>query len=659
MEEAQLAETINFHDALSTIDHRYDLNWRYMGPFKWVVLVSIDEVLLQVFKSFYSCKDTPTFKDEAPRVHMNPLDKTFGLIHQVERKEDHETLRMKLQSTLPSVRVIKMLIDRFFKIAYPYMPVVDEHEFRQSVARLIATGPDADGSPLILGTDQKDPAIYGLLLVILRTAYVTLTGGSNQVPSFCFHNSKEELDYLSIQEIGPDFIGLANYCLSLYNITGDLCIEAFELVVALNYYSTIAPETARYDAKSSALASFLSQIAYSLWMNRELSHDRADFDEKKELLQKKLWYTLVFLEVDRSLYSGNCMSIGPNTFDVKLPEFKPELLNGCDLESEEMAIEHFLLLEDYRELFTEGISLTGRVSGNVKIGRLERVLEKLVKKYDDLLEFLQANRGTLSLKTQDSFRRFTKLRLLLNLHYFLVGIYLHLIFHCTRKGDIPKAREWRYKIIKMFTNFLFPILPDLVNQTMTLVSGSTDVFICGPLIQCLGQCSLSVVSAMVRYNHIQRALENQSNHRALLETSSAYREFFYEVQKHRQLLRSSNLIIVNVFDLMKDKYETARRFSLIGKKVINCQLGPEFVLRDRMMKAHKPELESVRFCNELMEECLEKPGVKELAEELCTTLPTNSTASEIPTELLWESGSLSPFEKYFDIILIEEMTRII
>lgn len=659
MEEALLTETINFHDALSRIDHRNDLSWRYMGPFKWVVMVSIDEVLVQIFKSFFACKDTPTFQDETPRVHMNPLDKTFDLLHQVERKEDHETLRMKLQNTLPSVRAIKMLIDRFFKIAYPYMPVVDENDFRQSVARLIGTGPDASGNPVILGTGEKDPAIYGLLLVILRTAYVTLTGGSNQVPSFCFHNSKEELDYLSMQQVGPEFISLANHCLSVYNITGDLCIEAFELVVALNCYSTIGPETTRYDAKSTTLASFLTQIAYSLWMNRELSHDRPDYNEKKELLKKKLWYTLVFLEVDRSLFSGNCMSIGPNTFDVKLPELKPELLNGGDLESEEMAIEHFHFLEEYRETLTEAISLTGRVSGNVKISRLERVLEKLVKKYDDLLEFLQANKGSLSLNTQDSFRRFSKLRLLLNLHYFLVGIYAHLIFHCTRKGDISGAREWRYKVIKMFTNFLIPVLPDLVNQTMTLVSGSTDVFICGPLIQCLGQCSLAVVSAMVRYNHIQRALENQSNHRALLETSSAYREFFFEVQKHRLLLRSSNLIIINVFDLMKDKYETARRFSLVGKKVINCQLSPEFVLRDRMMKACKPEFESVKFCNELMEKCLEQPGVTELAEEPCTTLPTNSTASEIPTELLWESGSLSPFEKYFDIILIEEMTRII
>lgn len=657
LEECYLAETINFHDALSRTDHRHDASWRYMGPFKWFVMVSIDEVLLNVFKTFYACKEEPSFHDEAPRMYLNPLDKEIGLIHKTSVKEDHETLRMKLYNILPSTRAIYLLINRFFKIAYPYMPVIDEYDFRQSVSRLLGSRGGADERAMILGNDDTDPAIYGLLLVVLRTAYVTLTGGSNQTPTYCFHNSKEELEYLSRQQIGADFIDLANVCLSLYNVAGDLCFEAFQLVVALRVYSTIGPEYTRYDAKSTTLASLLNQIAYSLWMNREWRRERPDFNKRRDLLQKKLWYTLVFLEMDQSLFSGNYMFIGPNTFDVTLPIYKPDLLNGCDLESEKKAIENIHWLEGYREVFTQAISLTGRVSGNVNISKLNNVIEKLEHKYDELLDVLQSLKATPSLTTLDSFDRFSKLRLMLNQHYFIVGIYSHLIHFYSKKKDVSNARHWRYKVVTLLTKFLFPLLPDLVQQTMTIVSGSTDLFVCGPLIQCLGQCSLFIVSSMVRYNHIQTALESQPNHRVLLETSSDYQDFFNEIQKHRSLLRQSNQVMLNVYDLMKDKYEAARRFGLITRKVTDCTLPAEFVLRDRMMKATDQDVKLLKEFNTLMEECVENNGVRELGSEQCSTLPTNSTTSEIPTELLWESGSLSPFQKYFDIILIEEMTR--
>lgn len=657
LEESCLAETINFHDALSKTDHRHDESWRLMGPFKWYVMVSIDEILLNVFKTFYACKEVPSFHDEAPRMYLNPLDKEIGLIHKASVMEDRETLRMKLYNILPSTRAINMLINRFFKIAYPYMPVIDEYEFRQSLSRLLGSRGGADERAMILGNDDTDPAVYGLLLVVLRTAYVTLTGGSNQTPTYCFHNSKEELEYLSRQRIGADFIDLANVCLSLYNVAGDLCFEAFQLVVALRVYSTIGPEYTRYDAKSTTLASLLNQIAYSLWMNREWRRERPDFNERRDLLQKKLWYTLVFLEMDQSLFSGNYMFIGPNTFDVTLPVYKPDLLNGCDLESEKKAIENIHWLEGYREVFTLAISLTGRVSGNVSISKLNNVIEKLENKYDELLDVLESLKSTPSLTTLDSFDRFSQLRLMLNQHYFLVGIYSHLIHFYTKKKDLNSARHWRYKVVTLLAKFLFPLLPDLVHQTMTLVSGSTDLFICGPLIQCLGQCSLFIASATVRYNYIKKALESQPNHRVLLVTSSEYQDLFNEIEKHRELLRQSNQVLLNVYNLMKDKYETARRFDLISRKITDCTLPEDFILRDPMIQATEEGLKSLKECNILMKECFENSGVRELGSEPCSTLPTNSTTSEIPTELLWESGSLSPFQKYFDIILIEEMTR--
>lgn len=657
MEESLLNETMGFHDAISRIDHRNDQSWRYMGPFKWVVMVSIDEILLCIFKSFYACRDRPPFHDEAPHFYLNPLDKEIGLFHKPTVKGEHETLRMKLYDTLPSVRAINMLLDRFFKIAYPYMPILDEQDFRLAVGKLIGAKLGDDQRAMILGNGETDPAVYGLLLVALRTAYITLTGGSNQTPSYCFHNSKEELEYLSRQRIGADFIDLANQCLSVYNMTGDVCLEAFQLVTALRVYSTIAPEHTRYDIKSTTLSSLLNQIAYSLWINREWRRDRPDFDEKRDLLQKKLWYTLVFLEIDQSLFSGNYMAIGPDTFDAELPAFKPEFLTGFDPESEKMAIENIHWLEGYRGVLTEGINLTGKVSGNIKISVLEKVIQKLETAYDSLLNHLHGGKSTPSLTTKESFFRFSKLKLMLSQHYFIVGIYSHLIYYYTRKKEFYTASQWRYKVVHKLTTFLFPLLPDLVNQTMTIVSGSTDVFICGPLIQCLARCSLFIVSAMVRYSHVQRALESQHNHRVLLETSAEYQDFFTEIQKHRKLLRFSNQVVLNVYELMKDKYESARRFSLITKKVTDSSLPTEFVLRDRLMKAGETEVNGLRQCNVIMEQCMDDPAITALANDYSSTLPTSSTTSEIPTEMLWQSGSLSPFERYFDIILMEEMTR--
>lgn len=659
LEEASQIETINFHDAISRLDHHNDQSWMYVGPFKFVVMVSIDETLLNIFKSFYECKDRVSFAGATPRFYVNALDKDIGLFHKPQGNEVNKTLRTQINEILPDLRAIYMLIDRFFLIVYPYLPIFNEDEFRQSVARLIGGRMEGNHRPITGGSDDADPAILGLLLVVLRLSYITLTSGANKVPTFCFHNSKEELDYLIKQHIGTEFIDLANQCLSVYNVTGDIRFEALQLITALRIYSTVGPELTRFDARSITLASLLNQMAYGLWLNRERRHERPDFKKKHDTLKKKIWYTLLHLEVEQSLFSGNLMAIGPDTFDVSLPTFDMLLLNGCNIESEQMAIENLHWLEGYRKLFTEVIALTGKVSGNVRLDVLDHKIAALERCYEEVLEELKQLRLTPSLTIKDSFLRFTRLKLMLSQHYFIVGIYSHLINYYLKKGDYARSSLYKLRVVGKMSSFLFPLLPKLVQSSMTILSGSTDLFICGPLVQCLSQCSLFIVAAIVRYRKILQGLERQVSHTLLFDPASEYNVVYIEVKKHLTLLGRSNQIVLNVYDLMKPKYESAKRFSLLTKKVTDSLLLPDFSAEERIIRPDDPEVSNLKRCNALTEECLMEADIASLIEDYGDILGTDSTTSEIPTELLWESGSLSPFGKYFDIIPIEEMTRIL
>ncbi|PVH22097.1 hypothetical protein CXQ85_004766 [Candidozyma haemuli] len=371
--------------------------------------------------------------------HALPLGLTV-----FDGKLDRELQLMeKIEVVLPKKRVLWKLVHRFFQSMYTYMPFVDEDYFRRDVEKIIGPQSYDDVSVDHIKIERKlDLATVGLLLIILRLAYLSLFSNNSSLNESILNNPNPNsedklLQYLMKNPININTIDVATSCLDQFQILRRSNFNVLQLALFLRLYHIFAPEDGdgADGGDSQVLNSVLIQTAFSLGVNRE--PDQQCTDLKLNHITRKIWKYLVASDLHLGYSFGNRPTIDDMHFDISDPICEPGSENIRDKIKDRATTENLNWCSHttpkLRSILQYALDINGRIS-----------LMRLCQDVSDFELHLHDNMGTLGdfivcsgMDDQDIAKRNLKVKVYLALKSFLISLYFHIyLYYETKDVDV-------------------------------------------------------------------------------------------------------------------------------------------------------------------------------------------------------------------------------
>lgn len=271
---------------------------------------------------------------------------------------ENENFAMLLKLALPLRNALQGLIARFFLKIYPMYPVVDEGWLSTNLDRLLLYS--TTGTELLevrIGS-RDDLTILGMLLFILRLAYLSFLTNSldrnaaiiNEPQSWGQPLFRSEIT-LSTVELGTRLLGAGRFRKKTLFLT----LQAHILCAVTRMYS-LENDMSLNILDSDCNVGRLLQMATSLTLDRDpdLIHDVLSLDERSKNLRRKVWYVLVRLDFTMSYTFACPRCICESQYNTILPIFSPAGSNISDQRLEEETIR---LIREINEVLNGGSSL--------------------------------------------------------------------------------------------------------------------------------------------------------------------------------------------------------------------------------------------------------------------------------------------------------------
>lgn len=257
-----------------------------------------------------------------------------------EQKPISEVI-VQIIRVLPPPKVTWLLIERFFKYAYPLMPYLDQKSFYKDVQRIIDSCPSNQSeiktSTLKLSR-RMDLSIIGQLLIVLKLSYMTLNSNLETPDDFPSHSSDEL--YLLSKDLNSDIIDVAQSCLDQFNLLSTCAIPIFQCALLMFEYKKIDTFQGFVGFDAHIYINLLLNIAVAIGLNKDPDlFDPVVGNSPLGNLWRKIWYGLIAAEHVLFCESGSSKGVMNNSFNTKLPLFKSEYSNNFDDEIEKKSIE--------------------------------------------------------------------------------------------------------------------------------------------------------------------------------------------------------------------------------------------------------------------------------------------------------------------------------
>lgn len=308
-------------------------------------------------------------------------------------------LAADIEMLLPSKPVIYMYIDRFFKFVYPVYPLMDEASFRADVAKLI--GPDSVGPAKINFSNEDSHLDAATLLIVLKLAFLI-------VYSHSIEPLPEDVRVLKSYPITAPLYDLAKACLARYEFM-HRC--GFQLLLTLYYFQVY--HSVGYEeggdtpggVETSILGETLMSAARSIGLHRDPFDNMSNFlgiqteSVKFLMLWRKAWHTLIALDAESVMSSGNPPRLNPDYANTEIPKLE-DLLRGSncsDLNVERVVISAICKKLVIVPLVRKIADLVNRMNNPPSIGELmpeinflSKHLREKFRKYSDYVDDIRS-----------------------------------------------------------------------------------------------------------------------------------------------------------------------------------------------------------------------------------------------------------------------------
>lgn len=246
----------------------------------------------------------------------NIPNKSFGEIN-----EDVESYFLKhLQQVLPSKRVTWSLVERFFRVSYPFVPYLDKECFYKELTGLLGEVEYADEPFGPISIKKRDDLFTLAACIILQEiSYISLFSNRE-----CLNEKRKNLDkeFLFRNPIDQDALKVVQLLLDYTHSSRSAKFKNFQCLLLLEIYRRISHETfdGILETTSSLPVLALKQDAFFLGLNRDpdvLSD--ASIDERTANLRRKIWHFLLRCDKVYGFFSGDYPLIDLRCCDTKRP----------------------------------------------------------------------------------------------------------------------------------------------------------------------------------------------------------------------------------------------------------------------------------------------------------------------------------------------------
>ncbi|KAK6461751.1 fungal transcriptional regulatory protein [Scheffersomyces coipomensis] len=410
-----------------------------------------------------------------------------------------ETGLLKL---LPSRKTLWLLVRRFFSKVYPFIPIIDERDFRTRISKLL----DEESFEHIpfssITLDNKYDFTYiGILLIILRLSYLSYFSNdlNSNNPVFINDQSSKSLELKFVLEnpITLQNIIIAQKCLDEFNIFERTNVKVLQLAILLRTYRHLAPEEGDGPdgGDSQVLTSTLVNMATNLGINREPK----SLDKRDKNLFRKLAIHLRNLDSSEFLCYGTPRSINNRYFDIQCPFHESNSSNLIDTDLEYEVIEaydviglKFKLLSDLYDLI---IDLNKSTSINLITEKLNFLNKNLLP---DLKHSNSLSQVANVCQTKSS---------LLGLQ-FIMSVQYIIFMHYESYGLFSLSFTYIYDILKLIVLHVLPFI-----KTVNAKFENSDLMIVIPIIQTLYLKSMLMLCAVLIRTNISIQNEEKSSER--------------------------------------------------------------------------------------------------------------------------------------------------
>ncbi|ODV83739.1 hypothetical protein CANARDRAFT_202449 [[Candida] arabinofermentans NRRL YB-2248] len=261
-------------------------------------------------------------------------------VNGVVDKTDSEHLARKMAAFFPPEQITNLHLNRFFDYIYPFIPVLDEKGFRDSVSSILSFS-NVDGR-LELKIDKKlDLVIVATLLVMMRLSYTTLYLANDAQPVSQDSDAFQILEY----PINLTVIEYVHFALQNVNYLRKSSIEVLQLLLLIRRYQSISQEDNDGMAATDGYIynGLICETALSMGLNRNLSENVCDSsipqvtdvqNPKFNSVCQKLWWSVIEMDITHAMRFGKKPAIHQDDSATELPLFDPSASNSYNLASE-------------------------------------------------------------------------------------------------------------------------------------------------------------------------------------------------------------------------------------------------------------------------------------------------------------------------------------
>ncbi|CAH2355971.1 multidrug resistance regulator 1 [[Candida] railenensis] len=511
----------------------------------------------------------------------------------------------KIESILPKQRVLWLLIHRFFSFIYPYLPYIDERDFRGEMNRILGPEDYKDRKILQLNISKRlDFAYLGMLLVFLRFSYLSIESKHSKFrvePSL-----SQNCEYLLANPIDTNVIDVAKSCINQFQIMRKFNFTVFQATFYLRLYHIYAPEEGDGADGGDSLVfnGLLVQMAYSIGIHREPGNFNDDTlkDERVNSLGRKIWHHILVHDFVDSYTFGTPMATSEKFYDSKVPFIMPGVNeNVIDLELEKASID---FNANCGPLLRGPMQYILKLALDVK----KKVKMSELTKHVNFMEICTFNAFGRTgdyityLEDKDMGFRFAKanrLKISLSLKSFYLSLFYHFFLHYEEKNHSVLMFFYLKKMLTISICEIIPYLFPIIYGIYDFFEDGVDIFINPIFLQMLHRTSEVNIAAIVRTNFVIYAMKTEPNHQSKLRSSEEYRNFFESYCLLEEYMEKCARVCIAALTVLSDRYYyawgAARSQTFIYKIVTNEEFYVEADRRNpsRLTLAQTEELISM------------------------------------------------------------------
>lgn len=481
-----------------------------------------------MFREAASVLNAPRKMDS--RKQLNEKARIVGLtVFEGDLEEAHDTLE-KIQLILPTLKVIWMLIDRFFARVYPFFPFIDQFDFEEKVIRILGTKSRAHEKVTKLHVGKKlDMMHLALLLVVLRFGYLTLFTNSDAVNEANLTTTDpsqraQEIKFLMLNQIDIDFIDVAQLCLLQFGYVRVSSLPYLQLCLFMKLYHSFAPENSDSldETNSHSYTAMLINMAMSLGMHREPDKIKAKVkDDRTSNLCRKIWWYLLIIDLQTGMSNGSSPCTSREMFDTSPPYFKPGNENVRDIEVEKEAVSSLRRVD---RCFDDLNCVVRKISsvGSINLKQLCQQLSHLEIEYIKDQRPFTFEPNSLRLVPVDVSQAIGT-KIYFNANFFLVSIAFHLFNHYERSKQIDLAYFYLKKVVSVAVYNTMPFYEDFVDKSHVWFQNSTDMAVTPSFQSLVHKCMIVLQAIMARARFSQLQCETLPSHEKDLLSNPKYK----------------------------------------------------------------------------------------------------------------------------------------